>query len=412
MGDERKKPTGIKIRDNAIQIFFRLKGETDYCYETLPWSPTPTNINRAGKLRAEIISKIKNDIFVYGDYFPNSCRAQTAQGTFAEYAQVWLDSPTNDWTESSRDKFKGILQRVWMPGLYGMQVRVISQAKISEVLVSAVGEFRYKNKKDPAKSTYNDWLLCIRGVVSFAIAAGALRKSDDPTQHLQNKVRNKTDPDPFDIEEADTIIELAYEDHSDMWGAWFEVGFYSGMRYPSEPSALTWDDIDLRKGEVRISKIMTKTGEQNTTKTRSSRILFLNSRSINALERLKPLTHPTGGKIFINEQGGDLRHAKTERKVWREIITKLEIRYRDMYNMRHTYATFGLMSEVNPAFMAEQLGHSVEEFFKTYAKWINKNHNKAQMDRIEKAILSNEHRQQAEPFPYKTQINPEAVTCS
>lgn len=63
------------------------------------------------------------------------------------------------------------------------------------------------------------------------------------------------------------------------------------------------------------------------------------------------------------------------------------MRYRDMYNMRHTYATFELMNGVNPAFMAGQLGHSVEEFFKTYAKWINTNQNQVQIDLIERAII-------------------------
>lgn len=57
-----------------------------------------------------------------------------------------------------------------------------------------------------------------------------------------------------------------------------------------------------------------------------------------------------------------------------------------MYNMRHTYATFGLMNGVNPAFMAEQLGHSLPEFFKTYAKWIHGNQNQAQQKLIEIAI--------------------------
>lgn len=55
--------------------------------------------------------------------------------------------------------------------------------------------------------------------------------------------------------------------------------------------------------------------------------------------------------------------------------------------MRHTYATFGLMHGVNPAFMAAQLGHSLEEFFKTYAKWINANQNQVQMGLIEAALI-------------------------
>lgn len=382
----KTNPTGVKPREKTIQIFFKLKGEVDYCYETLHWSPTPANIIRAGKLRTEIVEKIKHDIFNYGEYFPNSPRAQLASGTFAEYAQAWLDSPENDWTPQSRYKFKGILQRVWMPTLHNIQVKLITRAKITEALAAGMIQFKDKNNKEPSKSLFNDWLLCIRGVFATAITAGALKRLEDPTQDLLNKTRDKTDADPFDINEANAIIAAAYTDYGDMWGAWFEMGFYSGMRFPSEPSALTWADIDLNKAEARITKSQTKLGLQHRTKTGKNRILYLNSRCRNALARLKPLTHAQGGPIFRNASGGDTYNAKAQRNMWRAILEKLGIRYRDMYNMRHTYATFGLMQGVNPAFMAGQLGHSVEEFFKTYAKWINTNQNQVQIELIERGL--------------------------
>ncbi len=390
MDQKRTKtnPTGVKPREGAIQIYFRLKGETDYCYETLPWPATPANIIRAGKLRADIISKIKHDTFVYADYFPDSPRAQAIKGTFAEFCQAWLDQPTNDWTPQTRNKFKGILQRVWMPHLFQYQVKHINRGHITEALATALALFKQKNKKEPSQSLYNDWLLCIRGVFATAVDAGAIRKLEDPTQELANKKRDKNEIDPFDIDEANEIITLAYAEHGDMWGAWFELGFYSGLRYPGEASALMWPDVDVRKAEARINKTATREGIQQRTKTRKGRILYLNTRARNALERLKALGLPYGGPVFVNSLGGNAYNAKKQRTIWREIITKLGYRYRDMYNMRHTYATFGLMNGVNPAFMAEQLGHSLQEFFKTYAKWIHGNQNQVQINLIENAINS------------------------
>lgn len=382
----KTNPTGVKPREKAIQIKFRLKGEADYCYETLHWNPTPANITRAGKLRSEITEKIKHDIFNYAEYFPNSPRAQVAKGTFADYAQAWLDLPTNDWTPQSRNKFKGILQRVWMPSLYQYQVKLINRGHITDALASAIAAFKENHNKEPSQSLYNDWLLCVRGVFATAIAARALKRNDDPTQDLINKTRVRDEIDPFETEEANAIIEEAYTTYGDMWGAWFELGFYSGMRFPGEAAALTWSDVDVRKAEARVNKTMTKMGLQNRTKTGKGRILYLNSRARSALERVKALGLPSGGPVFVNTTGGNAYNAKKQRTIWREIITKLGYRYRDMYNMRHTYATFGLMNGVNPAFMAEQLGHSLQEFFKTYAKWINTNQNQTQIKLIEKAI--------------------------
>ena len=37
----------------------------------------------------------------------------------------------------------------------------------------------------------------------------------------------------------------------------------------------------------------------------------------------------------------------------------------------HTYATMCLMANMNAAFIANQLGHSVQMLLSTYAKWIN-----------------------------------------
>jgi integrase len=390
MGDTRRNPVGVKSREKTIQIKFKLKGEESYCYETLPWAPTPINIATAGKLRAEIVEKIKHDVFSYEEYFPNSIRASNNKGTFLEYAQAWLDSPTNDWTPQTREKFKGILNRVWVPTLHSLQVRLITKAKVTDALATAIIKFKNKSQKDPSKSLFNDWLLCIRGVFSTAIDAGAIKKHEDPTQDIKNKTRDKNDTDPFEMIEANAIIDKAYEKYGDMWGAWFELGFYSGMRYPSEPSALLWSDVDLDKSEVRIHKIMTKAGLQRRTKTGKSRVLLLNSRCCNAINRLKAANYKPDGYLFINRLGGTAFEAKAQRAMWKAILGELGIRYRVMYNMRHTYATFGLMSGVNPAFMAAQLGHSVEEFFKTYAKWINTNQNQLQVQLIEESIKKHE----------------------
>lgn len=47
------------------------------------------------------------------------------------------------------------------------------------------------------------------------------------------------------------------------------------------------------------------------------------------------------------------------------------IRPRRQYDTRHTYATLCLTARMNPAFIANQLGHSVEMLLSTYAKWIS-----------------------------------------
>jgi len=62
------------------------------------------------------------------------------------------------------------------------------------------------------------------------------------------------------------------------------------------------------------------------------------------------------------------------------------MRYRPPFNTRHTYATMVLMASMTPAFCARQLGHSVEMFLRTYAKWIDGDQNALEVGRLEAAL--------------------------
>lgn len=85
---------------------------------------------------------------------------------------------------------------------------------------------------------------------------------------------------------------------------------------------------------------------------------------------------PGTGKPWAYEQNARKRY-------WELTIKTLGIRYRRPYNTRHTYATVGLMAGVNPAYMAGQLGHGTEVFFKDYASWISSKQDISEMAKIE-----------------------------
>lgn len=87
-------PTGVELHRQNIRIWFLYKGKR--CREVLQgWSATPSNLKKAGNLRARIVSDIQLGNFDYLAYFPESKTAKSFQTTksvltFGELAKLWF----------------------------------------------------------------------------------------------------------------------------------------------------------------------------------------------------------------------------------------------------------------------------------------------------------------------------------
>jgi len=111
--------------------------------------------------------------------------------------------------------------------------------------------------------------------------------------------------------------------------------------------------------------------------------------AMEALQRQKAHTYLAGAHVFHDPKTAEAwTYVKITdiRSFWQATLKKTGIRYRRPYNMRHTYATMGLMSGVKPGFMAGQLGHSLRMFFTVYAKWISGSDDDREMAKLEQAI--------------------------
>ena len=121
-----------------------------------------------------------------------------------------------------------------------------------------------------------------------------------------------------------------------------EFMFFTGLRL-SEALAVRWDVIDMEKRTVHVKRTVALGEVEERTKTGRDRFVLLN---------------------------------------------ELGIRRRPPYNCRHTYATIRLMSGLNPAFIAQQLGHSVQMLLSTYARWLNSSSDWSELEKLKIGIKS------------------------
>lgn len=370
---QRKLPEGIRVRENAVQINF-IDHHSKRRWITLPNPATVEGIRAAYNTRSDLINKKQwgvltdDDINLACGILPE---LSDTRPTFADYAQMYLDNLNSD-NVSTRSKYKGILTNHWMPAFALMAVEDITPAIIRQ----HINELSFNTEK-----TFNNALIPLRGVFELAFEDEVI--DDLPTKRIKNKKFQEEEPDPFTEDEMTKLLGWIKENASDIMLYWyFEVAFWTGAR-PSEMIALLWSDVDLEKGTMSITKGRVRGILQNKTKTSKSRLVYLNDNALSAFKNARALNR--GDEyVFVKADGSHWNHESNMRSVMRSATQATHIRHRPAYNTRHTYATILLMNGINPAFAANQLGHSLLMFTKIYSRWIHGEQSRNEINKLNK----------------------------
>jgi integrase len=375
---------GVELREKSIRVRFEWRGkqrkETLYIGDE-PMAPTPANVKYAKRLVAEIKQKISNGAFDYAAHFPKSPHADEPEEGVPMLHDI-MDKFLRLYAgkASTKRQYSTRMTSFWKKA---MKNRPISEVRYSDIL-TALGTGTWKSGK-----SRNNELSLIKGV--FELARRDKLITENPCDEVERAGYQKPAPDPFDVREAQQIIAHIRERRHTQVANFVQFMFFTGLR-TSEGIALRWGDIDLQKKEMLIDGANVYDEESETTKTYESRMVRLSSMAMDAIERQRAHTQLAGEHVFHDPKtGAPWSYAKITdtRSFWSAALKKLGIRYRRPYNMRHTYATIGLMSGVKPGFMAAQLGHSLRMFFTTYAKWIGGADDDREMDKIEAGLAEN-----------------------
>lgn len=337
-----------------------------------PLAPTPANIKHAHRLIAEIKGKIRHGVFEYADYFPDSkaaveLRRPDKTPTLRELGTSWLQSK-GQLKASTQAQYTSAVN-FWCD-LLGAETLV--DHITSKTLKSKIGAHVW-----PSAKTHNNYLIALRGMLELHY--------DDkrsPAEGLKNMRSTKRPPDPLSIAERDQVLERMRKQYDTRVWAYFTWMFYTGMR-PEEAIALRWSDIDFNACQALVQRVRTfKGSEWDDTKTYTERLVDLVPQAMAALEVMKAHTrmkrNPATGQeadIFENPVTGRPWHDERSQRdhYWKPTLRALGIRERRAYCTRHTFCTTALTGGVNPAYIADQAGHSLKMLLEVYARWIPAN---------------------------------------
>jgi integrase len=387
---------GVEIRDSSIRLSFTLDGlrqRHTLMMNGKPMLPTPANLKYAHRLIAEICERIRTGTFSMAEYFPAS-GIQTVI-TVSSWLETWIKTKrvekstrsaykagTKFWSEAAVDEKGGVLG--------SMTLRTV---KHSHVLTCIA------NRPDLSGKTVNNYISILRAAFDLAVTERMV--SFNPVEGVPRANYQKPLPDPFSRDETDLIIGEAERAYSGNIHNMVEAWFWTGLR-TSEILGLEWKNVDFLNGKMLVASALVAGEQKDRTKTSVARLVNLNSRALSALQRQRELTQIRGLRVFQDPRySEDWLNGKAFLKLyWAPMLKRLGIRYRRPYNMRHSYATSMLMAGMKPAFCAKQLGHTVEIFLHTYAKWMDGDENDMEMARLENSLsTANPRKKKESPKP-------------
>lgn len=372
-------PTGVELIGKSIRI--RFSWDKKRCCETLALPQTTKGIAAAEALRSQVTQLARLGALTpekYRELFPGSRSESTGHmPIFFDYAQDWLDSLQIE--DSTRKNYLGTMQNYWVPHLSTMKLDKITPMLMRKIVNAT-------NWTSPSRR--KGAIRLVTSLFNQAVSDELILRN--PAKSIPATRVQKREIDPFSREEADALIDKLYEVTSGLQAihaCFFEFSFYTGMR-PGEAMALRWSEVDTRARRAKVCRIRLYGEIKERTKTKVSREVLLNDRALKALEKARLLTAARSDYVFAPEGTGKkselyIRSETGSKRYWLAALRKLGMRYRRMYDTRHTYATMCLMSGMNPAFIATQLGHSVQVLLSTYAKWISSPSDFAELEKLD-----------------------------
>lgn len=223
-----------------------------------------------------------------------------------------------------------------------------------------------------SRKRINTILVPLKQVVKSAIKSKliAINPFDniDSADWKRQVISSDYKVEPFTLDELDLIV--SHCQHETI-ANFIITAFWTGMR-TGEMFALTWDDVNFEKELIHVNKTQTVNRIIKSPKTKAGvRDIEMTPRAKEALLRQAKLT---GNKerVFLSPNGYVWSKPDMIGRYWRKILTKTEIKYRNIYQLRHSFISHMLALGNSPMILYRIVGHeNAEMIYKNYARFIN-----------------------------------------
>lgn len=383
------------VREYSGKLFCDFRYQGKRCREYTALEDTKANRQKLTKLLEKIEAEIKEGVFQYQKYFPNSKLAQRISSNseqnnkhtehlphiaqsnvtfavsaavsptplFKDFAEKWFDECKIGWRRSYIETMRNTIDKHLLPYFGDKMVSSIRREDILDFRSQLAKVSGRKNQTLSARRI-NAIVLGLRQILN---EAADRYNFTTPTQRIKPLKIKRQDIAPFTLDEVNLILKTVRADYRD----YFIVRFFTGMR-TGEIHGLKWKYVDFKNRQILIRETLVRDEMEEEGKTDLSlREIFMSDVVYEALMRQREVTFKHSEFVFCNASGKPHNLNNLTNRIWYPILRHLGFELRRPYTTRHTAATLWLGAGENPEWIARQMGHSTTEMlFRVYSRFV------------------------------------------
>jgi len=383
----------LRTKRGRLYLDFRWRGIR--FREATRLADTPENRAELRRRARQIDGELAAGTFdsaSYAKWFPRGPRAalfakpaEDEPPLFKDYVRTWIENKAARTSAGTAYDRKRIVEGRLIPAFGERRVSELLEEDVDAFIADLkrapvedpepgavagttadAGDRKAPRKRKLSNRRVNIILATLRLALDRAVKRGWLETN--PAREVPTLREEKPEILPFSLEEVRLFLDTGLRDAA--WRRYFTVAFFTGLR-PGEQLGLRWDDLDWPRKLIAVRRAVTRWGEGATKTVASRRDVEMLPPVERALLAQRPTSALGGAWIFPNSQGGALDLTNLRERVWRPALRRAGLRYRALYQTRHTFATLALASGEDIGWVAKMLGHtSTEMVIRRYHRFV------------------------------------------
>ena len=293
---------------------------------------------------------------------------------------MFFETETTKQTVPTLDEFKKIsfeihstmrreLTQKSYDRVYQLHVQpYFGKTKIDQIKASHIARWQNKLLEDKSSKTVKIVRTVFQTILEDAMCDEII--DNNPFKRVKSpKLEEVREKRPFSQEEMFAIIDSI----SESMQCFFAIGFFTGMR-TGEIIGLKWEDVDWEERILKVRRSR-RSGHETVPKTKCSiRDVEILDALVPYLQKHNSLYSESSVYIFETYMHNPYNTcAKISSHFWKPALERLGIDYRNLYQMRHSFASLMISSGEDILWVSNMLGHKDSSMtLQKYARYVKR----------------------------------------